>query len=177
MYSGTGQPARWITLAILERRGGERSTPGLGQVIHFFCGEQQTKQTGWFVVGLFFCGDFFTKREIKPLLIQTYYLRNKGLSSSVKKVTAFPLCPALPVRPAKHTFCRVEILLLLLFFLTAPASSPAQLCPKNLNKVQRVLTKTKASTLKTSEMGKRRWFVSHASPILWMYSTALVGKS
>ncbi|KPP61224.1 hypothetical protein Z043_120706, partial [Scleropages formosus] len=29
------------------------------------------------------------------------YLRSRGLSSSVKKVMAFPLCPALPVRPRR----------------------------------------------------------------------------
>jgi len=54
------------------------------------------------------------------------YLRNKGLSSSVKKVTAFPVCPALPVRPVKQRFCRVEILLhtsaFILLFFTTPAS-------------------------------------------------------
>ena len=35
------------------------------------------------------------------------YLRSSGLSFSVKKVTAFPMWPALPVRPdngQKHTF-------------------------------------------------------------------------
>ena len=30
------------------------------------------------------------------------YLLNNGLSSSVKNVTAFPLCPALPVRPKRN---------------------------------------------------------------------------
>lgn len=70
MYSGTGQPARWITLAILERREGKRSTPVLGQAINMFCGKQQTQQTGWFVVDLLFCGDFFLKQEIKTLLIK-----------------------------------------------------------------------------------------------------------
>ncbi len=32
-----------------------------------------------------------------------YYLRRRGLSSSVNKVIAFPLCPALPVRPIEKT--------------------------------------------------------------------------
>lgn len=73
---------------------------------------ETANQTNWLVC----CWSFvlwwiFLKQEIKIFLIKAYYLRNKGLSSSVKKVTAFPLCPALPVRPAKHTFCRVEILL------------------------------------------------------------------
>lgn len=30
------------------------------------------------------------------------YLRSSGLSFSVKKVMAFPWCPALPVRPEKQ---------------------------------------------------------------------------
>lgn len=122
MYSGTGQPARWMTLAILERTGGKRSTPVLGQVINNFLWKT-AKQTNWLVWCWFlFCGDFFFKQEIKILLIKTYYLRNNGLSSSVKKVTAFPLCPALPVRPAKHAFCRAEILLQT--FPSIPPHSP-----------------------------------------------------
>lgn len=80
-------------------------------------------QTNQLVCWSFVLWWFFFKQEIKTLLIKTYYLRNKGLSSSVKKVTAFPLCPALPVRPA--TFCRAEILLQTSPFI--PPHSPSLL--------------------------------------------------
>lgn len=33
------------------------------------------------------------------VVLKGVYLRSNGLSFSVKKVMAFPLCPALPVRP------------------------------------------------------------------------------
>lgn len=56
------------------------------------------------------------------------YLRNKGLSSSVKKVTAFPACPALPVRPEKHKFCSTEILLSIPPFIRLPSTVPACRC-------------------------------------------------
>lgn len=40
--------------------------------------------------------------QLNTKLFFLIYLLNNGLSSSVKNVTAFPLCPALPVRPKKN---------------------------------------------------------------------------
>ena len=40
--------------------------------------------------------------QLNAKLFLLIYLLNNGLSSSVKNVTAFPLCPALPVRPKRN---------------------------------------------------------------------------
>lgn len=47
---------------------------------------------------------YYTIQNVTRIFAVSFsiYLRNNGLSSSVKKVTAFPVCPALPVRPVKQ---------------------------------------------------------------------------
>ena len=98
------------------------------------------------------------------------YLLNNGLSSSVKNVTAFPLCPALPVRPKRNqtikktpTFGRNGT------FKNHIYKSLDFHSTKNLSML-------KGLVVVLREVSRERGG-AHDSPILWIYSTELVGKS
>lgn len=55
------------------------------------------------------CGGLYSSKLNCYNQKQLLYLRSSGLSFSVKKVMAFPRCPALPVRPMEQNVKTVDI--------------------------------------------------------------------